>query len=377
MVANRHVIDRRPADSRRAPLAIRLDTSLEQLLDRLDSVNEPAVLATIVGTVGSTYRKAGARMLIESDGRLTGLLSGGCFEHDLREHALRVLKSSCARCLSYDTRSDDDLMFGLGAGCEGAMQILLESANPGSGAVRALRAAAASVARDEPAVVAVVHTGSSSSLGSQLIPADNDANGVLAAACRAARASGRPQTASWGEGREKSGAWIQCLAPAPRVLLFGAGPDAEPVAAFLRRLYWPVVMVDHRPAYANAARFAGYDVRLSPPGNLAQGLCVERFFAAVVMSHHLSTDAACLTALSSTNVPYIELLGPRARRDRLLAMMEVEAARRIRPRLRSPAGLDLGASTPESIALSIVAELYALASGRDSSLSRNKAMTED
>jgi xanthine dehydrogenase accessory factor len=370
------MIDRRPADSRRAP-AMRLDTSLEQLLDRLQSVNEPAVLATIVGTAGSTYRKAGARMLIEADGRLTGLLSGGCFEHDLCEHALRVLKSNCARRLSYDARGDDDLMFGLGAGCEGAMQILLEPADPGSGAVRALRGAAACVARDEPAVVAVVHTGSSSALGSQLIPADCDANESLAAACRTARASGRAQTASWAEGGERREAWIQCLAPAPRVLLFGAGPDAEPVAAFLRRLCWPVVIVDHRPAYANAARFAGYDVRLCPPGNLAQGLRMERFFAAVVMSHHLATDAAGLTALSSTNVPHIELLGPRARRDRLLTMIEAEAARRIRPRLRSPAGLDLGASTPESIALSIVAELHALASGRTDAYSRTAAVIEN
>jgi len=137
------------------------------------------------------------------------------------------------------------------------------------------------------------------------------------------------------------------------------------------------VVVDHRPAYANAICFSGCDVRLSSPNELARTLRMEGFFAAVIMSHHLPTDAACLTALSRTKVPHIELLGPRARRDRLLTMIEAEAARRIRPRLRSPAGLDIGAATPESIALSIVAELYALASGRDGTSSRTAAIAEN
>jgi xanthine dehydrogenase accessory factor len=356
---------------------MRLDTSFEQLLNRLESISGPAALATIVGTSGSTYRKAGARMLIEADGRLTGLLSGGCFEHDVREHALRVLRTNRAERLSYDTRGDDDLVFGLGVGCEGAMRILLEPASPESPAVQALRSAEACVARDEPAVVAVVHAGPSSNLGSKLIPASFDSNEILAAASRMARASGQAQTAAWEEGGEKCEAWIQCLTPAPRVLLFGAGSDTEPVVSFLQRLCWTVVVVDHRPAHANAVRFSGYDVRLSSPNEIARSLRMDRFFAAVIMNHHLLTDAACLTALSSTKVPHIELLGPRGRLDRLLTMIDAEAARRIRPRLRSPAGLDIGAATPESIALSIVAELYALASDRDGALSRTAAMTEN
>src|SRR4249919_2651810 len=102
--------------------------SLHRLLplyDRARLTNEPLVLATVVRTSGSTYAKPGAQMLIASDGEYAGLLSGGCLEGDLREHARLVAGTGAARIVSYDMRSQDDTLFGLGAGCEGAMDILL------------------------------------------------------------------------------------------------------------------------------------------------------------------------------------------------------------------------------------------------------------
>ena len=87
--------------------------------------NEPLVLATVVRTGGSTYAKPGAQMLIAADGEYAGLLSGGCLEGDLREHARDVAATGKARIVSYDLRSTTDQLFGLGAGCEGAMDVLL------------------------------------------------------------------------------------------------------------------------------------------------------------------------------------------------------------------------------------------------------------
>ncbi len=101
----------------------RLDTSLELLVSRLRDLGDTAVLATIVATEGSTYRKSGARMLIESSGRMTGLLSGGCFERDLIEHAESVLNGGLPKVVEYDLRTADDLLYGIGAGCEGAMRV--------------------------------------------------------------------------------------------------------------------------------------------------------------------------------------------------------------------------------------------------------------
>ena len=95
------------------------------LYDRARLTNEPLVLATVVRTGGSTYAKPGAQMLIASDGEYAGLLSGGCLEGDLREHAREVAATGKGRIVSYDLRSSTDQLFGLGAGCEGAMDILL------------------------------------------------------------------------------------------------------------------------------------------------------------------------------------------------------------------------------------------------------------
>ena len=113
-------------------LDVRLDTSLELLLERAPAAQTPRVLATVVATAGSTYRKPGARMLIMADGSYLGLLSGGCLEADLKIHAQEVLDSGVPRAVEYDMRGPDDILFGIGAGCEGAMRVLLEPAGPGS-----------------------------------------------------------------------------------------------------------------------------------------------------------------------------------------------------------------------------------------------------
>ncbi len=346
--------------------ALRLDTSLELLVERLEVATGACVLATIVNTVGSTYRKAGARMLLEADGRLTGLLSGGCFEHDLREHADRMLATGVPHVVSYDARGDDDLVFGIGAGCEGAMRILLEPAARGSRATAALQAAAALLARDEPAVLAVVHAGVAGSLGTRFWchRCSDPGEPELVAACRAAAANKTATVAQWQEAGVDCQAWVQFVAPSPRVLVCGAGPDVEPVVAQLHALRFQVTVVDHRAAYADPARFPGAQVSLGPAATVAERIPLERYFAAVVMSHHLASDAKYLTALSASPLPHIGLLGPRNRRDRLLADIGPVAAALLGGRLRGPVGLDIGAVTPEAIALAIVAEVHSLAAGR-------------
>ena len=128
---------RRSAAEPHPPPIVRLDTSLESLAAyALAHADEGApVLATVVATEGSTYRKSGARMVVLPDGRYQGLLSGGCLEGDLRYHADEVRVRGAPKLVAYDPRESDDALFGLGSGCEGAMRILLESAGRGSPAV--------------------------------------------------------------------------------------------------------------------------------------------------------------------------------------------------------------------------------------------------
>jgi xanthine dehydrogenase accessory factor len=159
--------------------------------------------------------------------------------------------------------------------------------------------------------------------------------------------------------------FVAQVARAPRVLICGAGPDVEPVVAWGAALGWHLSIVDHRPAYVDAARFpAARAVRRLDADELAHTLDLSCFDAAVVMSHHLIADGQYLAALAPTPIPYVGLLGPAARRERLFAEIGAAATAALRPRLRAPVGLDLGGRTPEAIALSIVAEVQAALHGR-------------
>jgi len=302
---------------------------------------------------------------VEGDGRITGLLSGGCFEQDLREHAARVLASGIARTVTYDMRADNDLIFGIGSGCEGCMGILLEPSHPGAASAKAIMEASAMSHSGQSLALVSAFDGPDEGLGTQLWHdhLDSPVGEVLAKACLRAVDSRRSQSLSWLDSNLPRRAWIQVVLPPPAVLICGGGPDAEPLVAGLRTLRYPVTVFDHRPAYANVEKFPGVSVISGPAGSLGSRVEFQRFFAAVVMSHHLESDAAYLRALAVTDIEYVGLLGPRPRRDRLLEEIG-DAARGIEARLHAPIGLDIGATTPEGIALAIVAEIHAAAAGR-------------
>jgi xanthine/CO dehydrogenase XdhC/CoxF family maturation factor len=158
--------------------------------------------------------------------------------------------------------------------------------------------------------------------------------------------------------------FVADFAPAPELLLLGGGPDARPVAELAAFLGWRVTVVDHRAAYLDARRFpAQTHLVESRAEEVAGAVALDDFSAAVVMSHAMAADLHYLRALSASRVPYVGLLGPAARREKLLADLG-DAAERLRPRLRAPVGLDIGGRAPESIALSIVGEVHAVLAGR-------------
>jgi xanthine dehydrogenase accessory factor len=342
--------------------SVRLDTSLEALLQHASRTGA-RVLATVVATAGSTYRKPGARMLIFDDGSYMGLLSGGCLESDLLSHAAEVLQSGIPRAVEYDMRGPDDVLFGIGAGCEGAMRILLEPAGQQSRAAAALAAAGRATHAGNAASLVLVHESESLTLGTYQpetsLPATLTGTAEQALAERTSRAM------DWTDGADHGRAFIQYLAPTPHLLVCGAGPDALPVVSTARALGWRVSVVDHRPAFALASRMPGAQVRLSTPKSLRSEIDLSRCHAAVVMSHHVVSDEAYLRELAEAGQPgYVGLLGPDARRTRLNKELG-PAAEKLRSRLRGPVGIDIGANTPEAIALSIVAQIHAWLAGRD------------
>lgn len=321
-------------------------------------------LGVLVHTAGSTYQKPGALMLIAADGQYAGLLSGGCLESDLREHAVKVIATGDARSVEYDTRGPDDLLWGLGLGCEGAMRILLLRVGPDND-WQPLDYFARAQRQDCTAAIGIVCESSRADvgLGSLILPPPEAAPLPPALRTEALRvAVGGRAAGNGGPGLLAGDSFSVFLLPLslpPRILVLGAGPDVVPLVDFAARLNWRVTLVDHRPAYANAAHFpAAQAVILARPESLASALELRSFAGAIVMSHHLPSDLLYLRALAASTVPYVGLLGPAARRDKLLADLGPLASR-LRPRLHAPIGLPLGGRAPESIALAIIAQLHA------------------
>lgn len=270
------------------------------------------VLATVIDTEGSTYSKAGAQMLIDAEGRFQGMLSGGCLEGDLAVRARAVIESGKPQVVTYDLGQDEEL-WGLGVGCEGVMHVLLQALDrdyePFASVVGILQG-------DEPGVVA--------------LELDKRVD----------------------------------VRPLPRLLILGAGLDAEPVVRIAAELGWRCTVCDHRPAYISAGHFEDADsAHCQPADDIGAAADLSRYQMAVVMSHHLVSDLAYLRQLAASEIPYVGLLGPAARRDRLLRELGEDAAK-LEGRLHGPAGLDIGGRGPASIALSIVAQMHAVYHGK-------------
>lgn len=337
-----------------------------QTFDQWRQSGEPIVLATVYETLGSTYSKAGHRILIAANGDYQGLVSGGCLEGDLAERARRVVAERRAAAVRYDLRDDADDLWGLGIGCNGLIGVFLQPLFAADGYEPFASIAGHMLAGRGAAVATVVDAGPSGlAPGATLVhAADTSRAWGLAAAETERFASGceaalRSRRASYVRDESGVGVLYAPLKPVPRLLLLGAGLDAIPVVNLAHEMGWIVTVADHRPAYTQRAGFErARDVRTVDPRMLRETIEIDAFDAIVVMSHHLATDQTYLEQIADARALYVGLLGPPARKQRLLDALG-DRAGTLRARLKGPVGLDIGADSPESIALSIVAELHA------------------
>lgn len=328
----------------------------------LQAGSRPFVLATIVATEGSTYRKAGTPMLITASGQARGLLSGGCLEVDLVEHAREVLETGRPLVTAYDMRGEDDVLFGIGSGCEGAMRVLLQRVGPEE-RWQPLEAIAGLVEARHRGALALVADGPQA--GRAWWPGGGNAGATEPEEVQAARtACTTPQLVESRLEGDALRVLLLPVQPPPLLFLCGAGDDAMPLARLTVTLGFDVAVCDHRPGLLSAARFPNCRLLGQPVDAFARLAELSGCDAAMVMSHHLTADAVYLGTLAEcAHVGYVGLLGPAPRRDRLLLMLGSKAAS-LEGRLRAPVGLDIGARTPEAIALAAAGELHAWIAGR-------------
>jgi xanthine dehydrogenase accessory factor len=318
------------------------------------------VLATVIETEGSTYSKSGHRILIAGNGHYQGLVSGGCLEGDLAEHAREVIKTGIAKAVRYDLRDDADEIWGMGIGCNGVIEVLLQRLNRTSGfEPYATIAATAMTPGNAVAVIVVASDTSACPIGATLIDW-HEGYGAFDMSAEL-QTLARQEAAQSGLTRlvqhDTCTLLITKIPPVPQLLILGAGPDAVPLVNIASELGWRITIADHRAEYLTQPAFGKAEhSRHIDPAQLASIGPLADFNAVVVMSHHLATDRLYLEQLAATDIPYIGLLGPVARRERLINDLGT-AAEPLRPRLHGPVGLDIGANSPESIALSILAQI--------------------
>ena len=329
---------------------------------------KPLVLASVFETEGSTYSKSGAQMLITTDGRFQGMLSGGCLEGDLAERAHTVIDSGVPQSVTYDLGKNDEELWGLGVGCDGLMRIFLQPLLPAND-YEPFASMARAFAGDSAQIAATVLESSLKSLavGATLVTVDSDVafsniNSEYAEQITAEAGLALQELRSFSKNIEVDNGVVRLLVsllqPPPEVLVLGAGLDAEPVVRLASELGWRVTIQDHRPAYIESGNFATAEhVHCMPVVEISGSLDLNRYAATIVMSHHLASDREYLRQLAGCRTEYIGLLGPGDRRRRLLEELG-DLSDSLEMRVQGPAGLDLGGRGPASIALSIIAEMH-------------------
>ena len=313
-------------------------SELQEILARVGELGargEEMALATIVATTGSTYRHAGARMLIPAEGEPLGNVSGGCLEDDVARIGREVIRTGVPQLAAFDLTADDDAVWGYGLGCNGSFQIFIE---PTDGAVLT-----AELLRANPAgCLVTVLTGLDA--GSHRFEAD-------------ASHATRPSIG------EEDGARVfhEPIQPPMRLVVCGAGHDAIPLVQQAADLGWRVTVADVRRAlltherFPDAAEFCDAD-----PERAAEALATDGRTAVMLMSHNYLRDLAYLRSLLDADWAYLGVMGPRGRTEQMLR--EIGRAEALE-RLHAPAGLDIGAETPDEVARAIVAEILAVTRG--------------
>jgi xanthine/CO dehydrogenase XdhC/CoxF family maturation factor len=343
-------------------------STLAALLDSLLPVQVPTVLATLVQVKGSSYRRPGARMLLDPEGIRMGVLSGGCLETDLAARVAEVLGQGGSQVVKYDMGSELDRIWGTGMGCQGKADILLTPLAPGQAPEWAASARSALAHRRPGVILTVFASSDPARLGQGWFWEPGAPSGALpgplAAAARSALEEGRPSALDQDGER----ILVEPQVPPVALWIYGAGENARPLAEQAAQLGWAVGILDHRPALARPERFPGAAAVLAgPPATLAGALTGDARSAGVVMTHIFEPDKAMLGHMLESHMPYVGLQGNRGRSEQLLTELEQDGfpltEDRLR-RLRAPMGLDLGAESPEIIALAVLAEIQAVLAGR-------------
>lgn len=356
--------------------------------DKAQREGRQSALVTLVHVEGSSYRRPGARMLVTDTGELTGAISGGCLEGDALNKALQSIHQQKNMLVTYDTTDEDDAVMGLGLGCNGVIQVLIQpvDADKESGPIQMLKK---------------IISGRNSNVLVTLFSLDNrraeqpgtiiirDENGIsffkdvdpsikkmLEEDINTTFINKKSSFTTYTTTGKSITAYIEYIPPQISLVIVGAGNDAEPVVAMASILGWQVTLIDDgRDKNTKAGRFTGScQLMVVKPEEVLKNIVLDDNTFFLLMTHNYNYDKAMLRELLPKKVRYIGVLGPAKKMDRMLSELETEGlpfGKQQIAALHSPVGLDIGAESPEEIALSMIAEIKAVMAGRSGNPLRN------
>ena len=347
--------------------------------DEAQKSGKQTALATVVHVEGSSYRRPGARMLIEEDGQLTGAISGGCLEGDALRKALLVITERRSKLVTYDTMDDDDAKFGVGLGCNGIIQVLIEpidETDPNN-PIQFLKSV--NEKRQQSVLVTLfsLQDKKNPQYGTCLLLKEDKTfidttsvlKDVLMNDAEEAMINQVSSFKNYISADHNLTAFIEVIKPPVSVIIIGAGNDVMPVVGMADILGWETTVVDGRANYAKKERFASAcSILVAKPEQALEQIVIDERTVFLLMTHNYNYDMAMLKQLLQRNVTYIGMLGPKKKRERILDELKDEGVSFTEQQLsilHSPVGLDIGAETSEEIAISILAEIKAFFANKD------------
>lgn len=327
-------------------------------------------------------------MLMTNAGQMIGTISAGCLENDVFEHTQQRMLDGKPIVVTYDNTASEDILWGFGLGCNGIVQVLIERLETES-ILNAIAFIQECFHKKHLGIIATVFAfegGVDVKLGSRLLLYPNgniltdikDPNLIqsLSVDTQAAFANQKSSVNKYQLPLASAEVFIEVIQPPTSLVIFGAGYDAVPVAQFAQALGWQVTVVDCRANEATRARFPmACDVILSRREIVQKQVFMDAYTVAVVMTHNYLDDLEILKMLLPSPARYIGVLGPKARTERLiedLRLQEIVYTIEQLKRLHGPIGIDIGADTPEGIAIAIIAEIQAVLTNRSGNFLRNR-----
>ena len=348
--------------------------------DLAQQQGKKTALASVVYLDGSSYRRPGARMLINDEGMLTGAISGGCLEGDALRKALLVIVQQHSKLVTYDTTDEDDVSVGVQLGCAGIIQVLFEPIDVNA-EINPITLLQKSIAKRQKCILVTLFSTEEKNkpqVGTcLLIEEDNTLTGdipftgIKEGVMKDVKMAMKTQVSSfknYNSDGQTITAFIEFLHPPISLVVVGAGNDAIPLVNIADFIGWETRVVDGRNTHAKPERFvSACQVLVSKPEKVLDQIPIDKQTVFVLMTHNYNYDLAMLKALLDRNVTYIGLLGPKKKLVRMVGELKdigMEITEKQLSSVYGPVGLEIGAETAEEIALSIISEIKAVFAGK-------------